>query len=170
MNLKKLKIGQVVVVGNWDTIHHMDEYFADCEETGQGIGSKEHVQMMNAMMEVIKKEGVGAALDLDKKCKSKTAKSMARNALLKVHPGFDKLFQKASTTIAQAIEQNADGKFLQPLEMSAGQISEAKAMIEEMFATHSLEAAELEYGNQLKRIKTVAEQICSLLSGMAALK
>jgi hypothetical protein len=74
------------------------------------------------------------------------------------------------TVVAEGVEQLADGKFLQPLEMSAGQIGECKAMIEEMFATHSLEAAELEYGNQLKRIKTVAEQICGLLSGMAALK
>lgn len=74
------------------------------------------------------------------------------------------------TVIAEGVEQVADGKFLQPLEMSAGQMAEAKAMIEEMFASHSLEAAELEYGNPLKRIKTIAEQICDLLSGMAALK
>jgi hypothetical protein len=81
-----------------------------------------------------------------------------------------KKLKVGQSTVAGLTEQKADSQYLQPLEMGAGQISEVKSIIEGMLATHSLETAEVEYGNQLKRIKTVAEQICVLLSGMAALK
>lgn len=75
------------------------------------------------------------------------------------------------TVVAEdKMELGADGKYLQPLEISVSQAEEVKSIIEGILASHSLEAAELEYGNQLKRIKTSAEQICNLLSGMAALK
>jgi len=67
-------------------------------------------------------------------------------------------------------ELGADGKYLQPLEMSVSQIDGVKKMISEMLASHSLSAAEIEYGSQLKRIKTEAEQICELLSGLKSLK
>jgi len=142
MNLKKLKIGQSIVSGElqMDVMEEVDHKGKWGWEVTDETG---HV--------VDQKYGYPSHDKADKD----------GEAALK------KLKQQKSHG---AVEQVADGKFLQPLEMSAGQIAEAKAMIEEMFSTHSLEAAELEYGNQLKRIKTVAEQICDLLSGMAALK
>lgn len=92
MNLKIMKLGQTVVAGAEDTIEHMDDYFVDCEETGQGINTKDSVKMMDALVEEIKSKGIGRALDFNKQLKSKTAQNMVRRALLKVHPGMDKFF------------------------------------------------------------------------------
>ena len=68
------------------------------------------------------------------------------------------------------MELGADGKYLQPLELAVAQIDGVKKLISEMLASHSFSAAELEYGNQLKRIKTESEQICELLGGLKSLK
>ena len=68
------------------------------------------------------------------------------------------------------MELGADGKYVQPLELAVSQMADVKRLISEMLSSHSFSAAELEYGNQLKRIKTESEKICELLGELKALK
>lgn len=75
----------------WDTIEHMDAYFMDCAEIGQGINSKEIVKMSEAMRVLIKKR-MGTALDIFDKVNSDTSKNICRRVVIKEYPGIEKLF------------------------------------------------------------------------------
>lgn len=76
----------------WATIEHMDDYFLDCAEIGQGINSKETVKMSEAMRVLIKKR-MGNALDIFDKVKSNTSKNICQRVVIKEYPGIEKLFE-----------------------------------------------------------------------------
>ena len=76
----------------YETVRHLDSYFVDCVNNGQGISTKESAQMRTAVEELIKIKGVGVVLDLSSELKSDTSQRNLRVALDNVHPGFSKMF------------------------------------------------------------------------------
>jgi hypothetical protein len=82
------------------TIRHLDSYFKDCEGSGQGINSKETVQMKQAMERVLK-ERMGYALDLNDELVSENGKNAIQRAMDVVYPGMREMFStKASKATA----------------------------------------------------------------------
>jgi len=79
----------------WNKVEHLDSYFIDCAESGQGINTKEVAWMMKAMTYIIKNKGMGAALEINDRVESPEAKRIARQAVLKEFPGLDKFFSPA---------------------------------------------------------------------------
>ena len=76
----------------YNTIRHLDSVFVDYANNGQGVSSKESIEMRKAMEELIKVKGVGVVLDLSDELQSETSQYNLRRALDNTHPGFSKLF------------------------------------------------------------------------------
>jgi hypothetical protein len=84
-----------------DTIRHLDSYFKSCEEMGQGINSKEVIQMKNAMERVLKAR-MGYALDLNDELQSENGKNAIQRGMDTVYPGMREMFSTKASNKAQA--------------------------------------------------------------------
>ena len=76
----------------YSTIKHLDSFFLECQNLGQGISSKESAEMRMAVEELIRTHGVGVVLDLKDELYSNTSQHNLRRALDNVHPNFSKMF------------------------------------------------------------------------------
>ena len=76
----------------YSTIKHLDSFFLECQNLGQGISGKDTITMRTAVEELIRTHGVGVVLDLKDELYSDTSQRNLRRALDNVHPNFSKMF------------------------------------------------------------------------------
>jgi hypothetical protein len=77
-----------------NTIESQDDYFMSCEESGQGINTKDSAKMKSAMVDYIKAvRGLSPIVSLRDSLKSETAKTVLFRALDEAIPGFRELFK-----------------------------------------------------------------------------
>jgi hypothetical protein len=74
-----------------DTIQSLDSYYRECKEVGQGINSKEVVQMSNAMRTLVKAR-MGAALDIMDMVSSDTSRGILQRVVAEEYPGLREFF------------------------------------------------------------------------------